>query len=124
MLTAQGLEELKIALAPEHVGFVLEKLETLAFQTTFNPRTRTGLVPVNTSLIARDKFKEALTIIDEAYNGGFCISEFIAVANTGEKLGSVLFRKVRWALAQYAVLWLTEFYRNQVCRYPQNSVAC
>jgi len=71
MLTAQGLEELKIALAPEHVGFVLEKLETLAFQTTFNPRTRTGLVPVNTSLIAKDKFKEALTIIDEAFNGGF-----------------------------------------------------
>ena len=66
MLTAQGLEELKIALAPEHVGFVLEKLETLAFQTTFNPKTRTGLVPINTSLIAKDKLKKALAIIDEA----------------------------------------------------------
>ena len=90
MLTAQGLEELKIALAPEHVGFVLEKLETLAFQTTFNPRTRTGLVPVNTSLIAKDKFREALTIIGEAFTGGFCVSELIAVAKEGEKLGSVI----------------------------------
>ena len=90
MLTAQGLEELKIALAPEHVGFVLEKLETLAFQTTFNPKTRTGLVPINTSLIAKDKLKKALAVIDEAYQAGFCVSELIAVAQPGEKLGSVI----------------------------------
>jgi repressor of nif and glnA expression len=90
MLTTQGLEELKIALAPEHVGFVLEKLETLAFQTTFNPGTRTGLVPINTSLISRDKFKDAMAIIDEVFTAGFCVSELIAVAQSGEKLGSVI----------------------------------
>ena len=90
MLTTQGLEELKIALAPEHVGFVLEKLETLAFQTTFNPRTRTGLVPINTSLISRDKFKDAMIIINEVFTAGFCVSELIAVAQSGEKLGSVI----------------------------------
>ena len=90
MLTVQGLEELKIALAPEHVGFVLEKLETLAFQTTFDPKTRTGLVPINTSLIAKDKLKKALAIIDEAFTAGFCVSELIAVAQPGEKLGSVI----------------------------------
>jgi repressor of nif and glnA expression len=81
MLTTQGLDELKIVLAPEHVGFVLEKLEALAFQTTFNPRTRTGLVPIHTSLIAKDRFKEALAVIGEAFVAGFCVSEFIAVAH-------------------------------------------
>ena len=90
MLTSQGLEELKIALAPEHVGFVLEKLETLAFQTTFNPKTRTGLVPINTSLISRDKFKDAMAIIDDVFTAGFCVSELIAVAQSGERLGSVI----------------------------------
>jgi repressor of nif and glnA expression len=90
MLTAQGLEELKIALAPEQVGFVLEKLETLAFQTTFNPRTRSGLVPINTSLLPKEKLKEALAIIDEAYTAGFCVSDLIAVAKEGEKMGSVI----------------------------------
>ena len=90
MLTVQGLEELKIALAPEHVGFVLEKLETLAFQTTFDPKTRTGLVPINTSLIAKDKFKKALALINEAFTAGFCVSELIVVAQPGEKLGSVI----------------------------------
>ncbi len=90
MLTAQGLEELKIALAPERVGFVLEKLETLAFQTTFDPGKRTGLVPINTSLIAKDKFKEALAIIGEAFKAGFCVSDLIAVAYQGEKLGEII----------------------------------
>ena len=90
MLTVQGLEELKIALAPEHVGFVLEKLETLAFQTTFDPKTRTGLVPINTSLIAKDKLKKALALINEAFAAGFCVSELVAVAQPGEKLGSVI----------------------------------
>ena len=90
MLTVQGLEELKIALAPEHVGFVLEKLETLAFQTTFDPKTRTGLVPINTSLIAKDKLKKALALINEAFTAGFCVSELIVVAQPGEKLGSVI----------------------------------
>jgi len=90
MLTASGLEELKMALAPEHVGFVLEKLETLAFQTTFDPRKRTGLVPINTSLIDKDRFKEALSIMEETFRANFYVSELVAIAREGEKLGSVV----------------------------------
>ena len=47
-------------------------------------------MPINTSLIAKDKLKKALAIIDEAYQAGFCVSELIAVAQPGEKLGSVI----------------------------------
>ena len=90
MLTSQGLEELKIALAPEHVGFVLEKLETLAFQTTFDPKTRKGLVPINTSLIDSDKLKETLAVFGEVYEAGFCVSELIGIAQPGERLGTVV----------------------------------
>src|SRR5208283_4717776 len=39
MLTPKGLEELRMALAPDQVGFILDKLEMLAFRTTFNPVT-------------------------------------------------------------------------------------
>ena len=90
MLTSQGLEELKIALAPEHVGFVLEKLETLAFQTTFDPKTRRGLVPINTSIIDKSKLKEALAVFGEVYKAGFCVSDLIGIAYPGEKLGTVV----------------------------------
>jgi len=43
MLTAQGLEKLKIALAPEHVGFVLESWKRWR-SNNFDPKSRTGLV--------------------------------------------------------------------------------
>lgn len=90
MLTPQGLEELRMALAPDQIGFILEKLELLAFQTTFDPQKKTGQLPVNTSLIDRNKFKKALAAMKDAFKAGFCVSELVATANEGEKLGSVV----------------------------------
>ncbi len=90
MLTPQGLEELKMALAPEQVGFIIEKLELLTFNTTFDPQTRTGQIPINTSIINRDDFKKALTVMSDIFKAGLCVSELVAVASEGEKLGSVV----------------------------------
>lgn len=99
MLTPQGLEELKMALAPEQVGFILDKLELLAFQTTFDPQKRTGQLPVNTSLINKDKFKEALAAMSDVFRAGICVSELVAVAPEGEKLGSVVIPSGKIGLA-------------------------
>ncbi len=90
MLTPQGLEELKVALAPEQVGFILEKLELLAFQTTFDPQKRRGLVPINTSLLDKAKFKKAVPVMKEVFAAGLCVSDLVAVASEGEKLGSTV----------------------------------
>jgi len=90
MLTSRGLEELRIALAPEQVGFVLEKLELLAFHTTFDPQKRTGQVPINTSLIDADKFEAALSAMGGVFKAGICVSELVATGSEGEKLGSVV----------------------------------
>jgi repressor of nif and glnA expression len=86
MLTTQGLQELRMALAPEQVGFMLAKLELLAFQTTLDPLTRTGLVPINTSLFDRDDFRKALSVMKDVYGAGLGVSDLVAVANEGEKL--------------------------------------
>jgi hypothetical protein len=90
MLTPQGLEELKMALAPEEVGFIVEKLELLAFHTTFDPQSRTGQLPINTSLIDKDKFKKALSAMSDVFKAGMCVSDLVAIASEGEKLGSVV----------------------------------
>ncbi len=90
MITPQGLEELKSALAPEQVGFILEKLEMLAFNTTFDPQKRTGKVPINTSFIDKDNFKKALAIMSDVFKTGICVSELVAIASEGERLGSVI----------------------------------
>ena len=90
MLTPRGLEEVRMALAPEQVGFIIEKLELLAFHTTFDPQKRTGQVPINTSLIDKDQFKKALAVMSEVFKAGMCVSQLVATASEGEKLGSVV----------------------------------
>jgi HTH-type transcriptional regulator, global nitrogen regulator NrpRI len=90
MITAEGKQEIREALAPQHLGFVREKLEMLAYQTTFDPVKRTGQLSTNTSLIDKDKFKKALSAMKDAFKAGICVSELVAVAPEGERLGSVV----------------------------------
>ena len=90
MLTPQGLEELRMALAPDQVGFILDKLELLAFRTTFDPAKKTGLVPVNTSLIDADKFDQSLAIMKPVFKSNLAVSHLVATAREGEKIGSVV----------------------------------
>ena len=99
MLTEHGLEELKMALAPEQVGFIHEKLELLAFHTTFDPKTRAGQVPINTSIIDQAEFKKAVDAMSEAFRAGLGVSDLVATASEGEKLGSVVVPKGKIGLA-------------------------
>jgi HTH-type transcriptional regulator, global nitrogen regulator NrpRI len=99
MLTPAGIEELRMALAPDQVGFILDKLELLAFRTTFNPVDRSGLVPINTSLIDADKFTQALTIMKEVFKSGMAVSHLVTAAGEGEKIGSVVIPRGKIGLA-------------------------
>ncbi|MFC1972017.1 DUF128 domain-containing protein [Chloroflexota bacterium] len=90
MITPEGRQEIKDALAPQQLGFVREKLEMLAFQTTFNPEKRTGQLSINTSFIDKDKFKKAVSAMKDAFKAGICVSDLVAIASEGEKLGSVV----------------------------------
>jgi repressor of nif and glnA expression len=99
MLTARGLEELKMALAPEQVGYILDKLELLAFQTTFDPQKRTGQVPINVSLISNREFNNAMLAMRDVFRAGICTSDLIAVASEGEKIGPVIIPAGKTGLA-------------------------
>ncbi len=99
LLTPKGVEELRMALAPDQVGFILDKLELLAFRTTFDPVTRTGLVPVNTSLVDTDKFEKTLGIIREVFKSKLAVSHLVTTAREGEKIGNVVIPKGKVGLA-------------------------
>jgi len=90
VLTPEGLAELRSALVPDQVGFVIERIELLAFQTTFDPSRRTGRVPINTSLFPKDRFGEALAAMKAAFDAGLAVSELVALASSGEKLGDTV----------------------------------
>ncbi len=90
MITPLGRQEVKEALAPQQLGLVRDKLELLAYQTTFDPEKRAGLLAINTSIIDKDKFKKAVAAMKEPFKAGLCVSELVATAKAGEKLGSVV----------------------------------
>jgi repressor of nif and glnA expression len=90
MITERGMEELREALAPEQLGFIQDKLELLAFNTTFDPKTRSGLLPINTSLFDKKVFPDAVRAMRDAFKAGLCVSQLVAVAREGQKLGDVV----------------------------------
>ena len=99
VITPQGLEELNSALASEQLGFIIERLALLAFQTTFDPRRRCGQVGINTSLFPENRFKQALKAMRPAFSRGFHVSDKVGVAVAGEKLGDVVVPEGKIGLA-------------------------
>lgn len=90
MVTDRGRQEVKEALAPQQLGVVRDRLEMLAYQTTFNPETRSGQLPINVSLLNAGNFRKALSAMKGAFRAGLCVSDLVAAAPTGERLGSVI----------------------------------
>lgn len=88
-ITPAGAEELKNALVSDKVGFVISKIELLAFSTNFDTAKCRGQVPVNISLFPKDRFPQALKAMKTAFQAGLCVSDRIAVAREDESLGDV-----------------------------------
>ena len=90
VLTERGIEEVKSALVKDKVGFAISKIELLAFRTNFDHKKRCGSIPVNVSLFPNDKFSRALQAMKPAYEAGFCVSDLVATASAGERLGELV----------------------------------
>lgn len=98
-ITPLGIEELNNALVVDKVGFVLEQIELLTFRTSFDIERGSGLVPVNVSFFPEQRFTEAIQVMKEVFRAGLCVSDLVAVASEGEKLGEVLVPKGKVGLA-------------------------
>jgi len=90
LITSLGLEELKNALVGDKVGFVITRIELLAFRTTFDWERRVGGVPVNLSFFRKDEFHVALKAMEGAFKAGLCVSDLVAVAGEGEEVGGLI----------------------------------
>ena len=98
-ITPLGREELSNALVADKIGFVLEKIELLAFRTSFDIKAGSGLVPVNISFFPKQRFTEAVQAMKPAFKVGLCVSNLVAVAEEGERLGEVLVPRGKVGLA-------------------------
>jgi len=99
LITQLGLEELESALVRDKVGFVASKIELLAYQTDFDIDKRQGKVPVNVSFFPEKQFKKAIEIMKRVFQAGICVSDLVALARQGEKLGGIIVPQGKIGLA-------------------------
>ena len=85
-LTDLGQVELGDALVADKLGFVIDKIELLAYQTTFDPSKMSGLIPINFSIFPEDSFKEAYKAMAPVFKAGLCASHLVAVVKGGQRL--------------------------------------
>ena len=99
LITKSGISELESALVRDKVGFAISRIELLAFRTNFNKETRTGPVPVNISFFPKENFAQALQAMEPAFAAGLGVSDLVAVAQEGERLGEITVPKGKIGLA-------------------------
>ena len=90
IITAMGIDEVGKARVRDKVGLAISRIEILAFQTTFNPETGNGLLPINVSFFSKTSFPYAMKIMQPVFDSGFVVSNRIATASEGQYLGDVL----------------------------------
>jgi HTH-type transcriptional regulator, global nitrogen regulator NrpRI len=69
-LTPMGLEETDNALVDDRIGFVISKLERLAYRSTFDPVTSTGDVAYNLSIVPSESQDPVKSAFDEVMKAG------------------------------------------------------
>ena len=90
VITEKGRAELQNALVADKVGFVVAKIDQLAYRTTFDVDTGKGDVIVNVSLLPSEYLEPALRLMLPVFEAGFCMSDLIAIAHEGEELGGIV----------------------------------
>ncbi len=99
LITESGVDELGSALVRDKIGFAISRIELLAFRTSFNCEKRTGLIPVNVSFFPKERFDQALQVMEPAFIAGLCVSDLVAVAQEGEVLGELIVPQGKVGLA-------------------------
>jgi repressor of nif and glnA expression len=70
ILTKAGLDETDNALVGDRIGFIISKLEKLAYRTTFDPGTGTGEVAYNLTFVPEDNLEPVIRSFDEIRKAG------------------------------------------------------
>ena len=88
-ITEQGIDEIAHARVHDKIGFAISRIEILAFRTSLDLDRRQGLTPVNVSFFPKKVFKKALELMKPAFSAGIHVSELVATAEEGARLGEV-----------------------------------
>ncbi len=86
-ITEKGIEELEDALIQDRLGFIITKIETIAYNVTYDPIEDKGTVASNISFVEKKYLEETLEIMKNVYDARLSISPHVLVVEEGETLG-------------------------------------
>jgi repressor of nif and glnA expression len=89
-ITDKGKRELSQALVSEKIGFVISRIETLSYMTTFDIEKQEGDVILNVSYFDRKHLKESLKIIKPVFKSPYVMSDRIIIASEEETIGDAI----------------------------------
>jgi len=90
MITHKGQDELNNALVSDKVGFMSQRIETMAYKMNFDVHEKSGQVILNVSFIHQDDFAKAQKVMAEVFKQKLGTGEMVAVAKQGEEIGGVV----------------------------------
>lgn len=83
----------------DRLGLVTAKIQMLAYQTSFDLKQDKGKIPISISLFPKENFHQAIEAMKETFRAGFCVSDLVAVAYEGERLGEAIVPQAKVGLA-------------------------
>lgn len=89
MLTKKGQEELANSMISEKIGLVSSRMETLAYNMSFDLTKKQGSVICNLTFFHKSEFKKALKIMTEPFKKHYCMGQLIQVAEAGAVIGNI-----------------------------------
>jgi len=89
LITDRGREEIEHAAVHDKLGFVISKIDGLAYRSSFDMSTKRGEIILNISFIGEDRFPEALENMRDVFRAGYCMSELVIVRQAGQRIGEV-----------------------------------
>ena len=90
VITDQGRMELREARVGDKVGFVVSRIDALAYRATYDLNNGQGDIILNISLIPKNEFRRSVEIMREVFRAGYSMGELVAVAGESERLGEML----------------------------------
>lgn len=89
-ITKKGREELAQSHVSEKVGFIINRIETLSYMTSFDMNKQEGDIILNVSFIHEKDLKDALKVIKPVYKSPYVMSDRLVIAGEGEQIGDVI----------------------------------
>ena len=89
ILTPIGVRELSDALVDDRMGFVNTRIEEYMYRTSFDPRSLSGDVIINTSIIEKGDYEKVADILKNVFDSGYTISRKVLISDEAEELANI-----------------------------------